>query len=107
MDHIALSLKRLRSEKGQSLQELADAVGASKAHLWEIEVGKSRNPSISLLQRLAEHFGVSVSALIGERAPSADEEALVFYRAVRDLTPGDKEVLKAVIEGMKVRKASQ
>jgi len=100
----AARLKQLRLEKGQSLQDVADAVQASKAHIWEIENGKSRNPSIELLSRLAGHFGVSVSALIGEGMQSAaDDEALVFYQAVRRLPKGDREVLKAVIEGMKAR----
>jgi len=96
-------LKQLRLKKRQSLQDVADAVQASKAHIWEIENGKSRNPSIDLLSRLAGHFGLSVSALIGETPESADDEALVFYRSIRRLPKGDREVLKAVIEGMKAR----
>lgn len=96
-------LKDLRQKKDQSLQEVADAVGASKAHIWEIENGKSRNPSIELLRRLASHFGLSVSALIGENPQSADDEALVFYQSFRRLSKGDREVLKTVIDGMKAR----
>ena len=103
---ISASLKEMRAEKGQSLQEVADAIGASKAHVWEIENGRSRNPSINLLQRLADHFGISVSTLIGEDSPSVDDEALAFYRSVRTLSESDREVLKAVIDGMKSRKAA-
>jgi transcriptional regulator with XRE-family HTH domain len=103
---ISASLKEMRAEKGQSLQEVADAIGASKAHVWEIENGRSRNPSINLLQRLADHFGISVSTLIGEDSPSVDDEALAFYRSVRSLSESDREVLKAVIDGMKSRKAA-
>lgn len=99
----ASRLKQLRLEKGQSLQEVADAVSASKAHVWEIENGKSRNPSIELLRRLASHFGLSVSVLIGENVQSADDEALVFYQSIRRLPKSDREVLKAVIDGMKAR----
>ena len=96
-------LKQLRLDKGQSLQEVADAVFASKAHIWEIENGRSRNPSIELLSRLAGHFGLSVSALIGENVEPDDDEALVFYQSIRRLPKGDREVLKAVIDGMKAR----
>ena len=35
-------LKELRLKKKLSLQELADAVGVSKAHVWELETGKSK-----------------------------------------------------------------
>ena len=33
-------IKILRTRKKLSLQEVADAVGASKAHIWELETGK-------------------------------------------------------------------
>ena len=53
---LAQRLKELRLKKGDSLQGLADAVGVSKAHVWELETGKSKNPSIELLTKLAKHF---------------------------------------------------
>lgn len=101
----AARLKQLRIEKGQSLQDVADAVQASKAHIWEIEKGRSRNPSIELLSRLASHFGLSVSALIGEHVHADDDEALVFYQSIRRLPKSDRELLKAVIDGMKKARA--
>jgi transcriptional regulator with XRE-family HTH domain len=63
---LASLLKDLRSSSGQSLQQVADKVGASKAHLSELERGVATNPTIDLLRALAANFGVSVSALIGE-----------------------------------------
>jgi transcriptional regulator with XRE-family HTH domain len=59
-------IKELRLKNRESLQQLADAIGASKAHIWEIESNRSKNPSIDLLQRLAEHFKTSVAFLIDE-----------------------------------------
>jgi transcriptional regulator with XRE-family HTH domain len=93
-------LKELRAKKGESLQQVADAVGVSKAHIWEIEKGTSQNPSINLLQGLADHFGVSVASLIGEQPQLADDEAHAFYRSVRTLSKRDREVLQTVIDGM-------
>ena len=46
-------LKRLRLKKGESLQQTADAAGVSKAHIWDLETGKSANPSMELLTSLA------------------------------------------------------
>ena len=46
-------LTRLRLEKGESLQRVAEAVGASKAHVWELEKGRTDNPSMALVTRLA------------------------------------------------------
>ena len=45
-------LRTYRMRKGQSLQKLADAVGASKAHIYELETGRSKNPSLALLTAL-------------------------------------------------------
>ena len=59
-------IKELRMQKGQSLQQVADAIGASKAHIWEMESNRSKNPSLDLLQKLATHFGTSVAYLIDE-----------------------------------------
>jgi transcriptional regulator with XRE-family HTH domain len=59
-------IKEMRVRKGQSLQQVADAIGASKAHIWELESNRSKNPSLDLLQRLATHFGTTVAYLIEE-----------------------------------------
>lgn len=72
-------LKELRVKKGQSLQQVADAIGSSKAHIWELESNRSRNPSLDLLQKLAGHFNTSVAYLINE--PEGDlSRAHEFFR---------------------------
>jgi transcriptional regulator with XRE-family HTH domain len=72
-------IKEMRLRKGQSLQQVADAIGASKAHIWELESNRSKNPSIDLLQKLASHFGTTITYLIEEpqgNLTKADQ----FYR---------------------------
>lgn len=82
---IGAKLKELRLRKGSSLQHVADAVGASKAHIWELESGKSHNPSLDLLRRLAEHFGVTVAGLVGETLDGGDEQLMKMYRDLKGL----------------------
>jgi transcriptional regulator with XRE-family HTH domain len=72
-------LRSLRSGSGESLQQLADAIGVSKAHVWEMEVGRSSNPSLEILQKLAEHFDVTIASLV-ETAPEKGEKAEEFFR---------------------------
>jgi transcriptional regulator with XRE-family HTH domain len=72
-------LKELRVRKGQSLQQVADAIEASKAHIWELESNRSKNPSLDLLQKLAGHFGTSVAYLIDE-PQGYQSRAEQFYR---------------------------
>ena len=56
-------IKQLRLEKGVSLQAVADAVEASKPHIWELERGTSKNPSLELVSKLATYFGVTIDYL--------------------------------------------
>ncbi|HYC16447.1 MAG TPA: helix-turn-helix transcriptional regulator [Pseudolabrys sp.] len=92
---IGSELKKLRIKKKESLQDVADAVKASKAHIWDIERGASRNPTMDLLDRLATHFGVSVSYLVGEEPPKAMYNELVaLYRDLKDLSASDRSTIR-------------
>lgn len=73
-------LKELRVKSGQSLQDVADAIGASKAHIWELESNRSTNPSLDLLRKLATHFGTTVAYLISEPQPDASQAEKFFHR---------------------------
>ncbi len=99
-------LKQLRFQKNQSLQKVADAVGASKAHIWELETGKSRNPSSDLLRRLAQHFQVTVASLVGEdpAVPGADERLVAMFRDLHDLDQDDRDMLETIMRQMRDRK---
>ncbi len=96
-------LKELRLRNGESLQKVADAVGASKAHIWELETGKSQNPSLELLKNLAEHFEITVSSLIGE-TPGDSEDLLVMYRGLQGLTDEDREFVQTVMDTLKKKR---
>lgn len=76
-------IKELRTKRGASLQEVADAIGASKAHVWEMESGRSANPSLDMLQKLATHFNVTVAYLIEEAEPDLTK-AQQFFRRNRE-----------------------
>ena len=89
----------LRQKAGQSLQEVADAVGVSKAHVWELEKGRSTNPSFELVRKLAHHFGVSVDVLAGDAAEPGAKEMQVerIHRGLDALSQRDREVVEAMI----------
>ena len=98
MASLGAKLTQLRLKTGASLQDIAEAVGASKAHIWQLEKGKAANPSMTVIQRLADHFGVSVSYLVGEDhdAPDADVELQRMFRQAQTLD--DRE--RAILDGM-------
>lgn len=95
----AARLKNYRLRSGKSLQELADAIGASKGHLWDLESGNSKNPSADLLKKLSDFYKVSVATLTGEEpGTDTDEELKVLYRQFQDLDGPDRDMIQAIIE---------
>lgn len=105
---LASKIKVLRMKSGKSLQEVADAVGASKAHMWDIERGASKNPSLDLLGKLAGFYRIPIADLVGENpnASGEPEELVVMYRDLKELDPRDREVIAGLMEQMKARKQS-
>jgi transcriptional regulator with XRE-family HTH domain len=49
---------RARKSAGMTLQEVADIAGFTKSHVWEVEQGRSRNPTVGLLAGLSRALGV-------------------------------------------------
>lgn len=102
MTIFADKLAQLRQKTKESLQDVADVVGASKAHVWELETGKSQNPSLELVRKLADHFKVSVAWLIGETpSDNTDPQAGALYRSLQTLSPQNKQHIQAIIDSMR------
>ena len=92
---IGQRLFSLRQKRGESLQQVADAVGVSKAHIWELEKGRSKNPSFDLVRKLAEHFAVSVDVLAGRDAEPEDDDLEIrqLHRDLEKLTKRDRDII--------------
>ena len=90
----AINLKTLRMRKGESLQQLADAVGVSKPHIWQLERGESKNPSLELLKKLAQHFDTTIAALIEDEGQN-----MVFGREFKgDIDDDVKDMIVKMAE---------
>ena len=97
---LGMRLKELRENKKESLQQTADAVGTSKAHIWQIERGQADNPAIGVLKKLADHFSVSVAYLIGEQmdASDAEPELAGMFRQASEFTEDERALLKSMMK---------
>jgi transcriptional regulator with XRE-family HTH domain len=100
-------LKELRIKRNKSLQEVADAIGASKAHIWDLEKGNSKNPSMELLTKIADYFKISVAELVGEdpNALNEEPEMVALYRDLKKLNPRDRDTIKTLVEKFKSQKS--
>jgi transcriptional regulator with XRE-family HTH domain len=95
-------IKNLRAKKRESLQQVADAVGVSKAHIWDLERGASANPGLELLKKIANHFQVTVAYLADDVKVPEDATTLQFFREFEGkLSDKAWETLRSVAEHLK------
>lgn len=66
------NLRRLRTERGLNQTQLAEHVGVVQSHIANIECG-GKSPSLDMLTRLSDFFGVGYDELMRE---SPDESAV-------------------------------
>ena len=101
-DSFGAQLRALRKRKGLTQAEMAAWAGVSQAaeNKWEHGVSE---PSLEMLARMADFFGVSLDALCGRGAegelPAEGAEAgnmAVMTRAFRQMTGDEQEKLIAV-----------
>lgn len=58
MSQLGPTIASLRYDRRMSLQKVADAAGLTKAHVWELEKGRSNNPSLTTIIGLGTALGV-------------------------------------------------
>ena len=59
-----IRLRQLRKAKGWSLLELSVRANVNHNYLCDLENGR-RNPTLALLYRISEAFGITLSLLLG------------------------------------------
>jgi|CXWL01.1.fsa_nt_gi transcriptional regulator with XRE-family HTH domain len=90
----------LRRERGLTQQAFADATGIHVQQIKRYEADTSQ-PSAEALKKIAKSFGVTTDWLLfedAERGP--DEDLRLQFEAMSQLTPEEKEVARAVLEGL-------
>ena len=97
---IGARLKRLRLETGASLQYVADAIKVSKSHIWDLETGKSKNPTLNILNKLADHYRVTVTDLVGEEEGYSDSDFVGMHRVYARLSDRHRKAVRAVVYAM-------
>lgn len=85
-------IKLLREMRDMSLQQVADAAGLTKSHVWELERGRSVNPTVNAVWGMSAALCVSPAMLLGldDRLPPIDPVAMRIAGIV------DREIKRAV-----------
>jgi len=61
---IGVNIKKIRAEKGYSLEKIARLADLSLNTIVKIENGVNQNPTFETLQKIAKALGVSIEDLI-------------------------------------------
>ena len=69
-ERLSLNMRRLRQSKGWSQEEFAHQAGLHRTYVSDLERG-ARNPTITVVDRMAVALGVPVGALLDEQESSA------------------------------------
>ena len=64
-NHMAAFIAVRRSDLGLSLDDVAERIGASKTHIWELEKGRAKNPTLWMVLALCDGLQCSLNDLLG------------------------------------------
>ena len=104
---MGVKLKQRRMKKGWSLQQVADEIDVSKAHIYELELNKVKNPSVETVKKLAKLFDMPLSYFLDD---DENIEFQVMFRDLQkdwaDLDETDRETVELMVKALKSRKAN-
>ena len=96
-------LRRLREAKKLTLQQVADAVGCTKAYIWELEMKDGQRPTAERIQKIAQVLGVTMEDVMGEpiaQVPQASPEDVSFFREYAGITDEEKDRYRQALKIM-------
>ncbi|WP_455125160.1 helix-turn-helix domain-containing protein [Ruminococcus sp.] len=93
MDNVSKRIVSLREEKGETQQELANAIGITRQSLSRYEIA-ARTVNAEVLGALARHFGVSADYLLGLSDVRSTEQDMRTACEVTQLSEKAVKMLK-------------
>ena len=88
-----IRLREFREAKGLTLQQVADAVGCTKAYVWELEMREGQKPTAERLNAIAKTLGVTIQDLLGEpvaQMQTATPTDVAFFREYAGMSEAEK-----------------
>lgn len=88
-------IKELRTARGLTLDQLAQATGSAKSYIWELENKNPPRPSAEKLAAIAGALEVTVDYLLGSDDQTlADAEDKAFFRAYSSMPEETRRTLR-------------
>ena len=95
-------LRKVRTARKMTLEELATGIGSSKAYVWQLENKKNAKPSAELLLKIANCLGESPDFFLDDEAEERSESQVedAFFRKFRKLSDEDKRYIDRIVSGL-------
>ena len=93
-------IRKCRTGKKMTLDELAERAKLSKSYLWELENRDSPSPSAEKLQSIADVLGEELTFFLDDdiESPSEVHKDKQFFRSYSKLDAPAKEQLRQILE---------
>ena len=98
-------LHKLRDERGWSLRDIQEKTkdAVSNAYLSQLESGKKNIPTLKVIQKLADAFGLPIEVLLKEAGYASPEmaakkEASVIFRGYEQLSPKSRTIMQEMLK---------
>ena len=98
-----IRLRSLREAKGLTLQQVADAVGCTKAYIWELEMKDGQRPTAERVLALSKVFGVTMEDLMEDQPrglPDVEFKDVAFFREYSGMADDDKKRFRQALDLM-------
>jgi len=98
-------LHKLRDERNWSLRDIQEKTKGevSNAYLSQLESGKKNIPTLKVIQKLADAFGLPIEVLLKEAGYASPEmaakkEASVIFRGYEQLSPKNRQIMQEMLK---------
>lgn len=96
-------LRGFRETKGLTLQQVADAVGCTKAYIWELEMREGQKPTAERLNAIAKTLDVTIQDLLGDPVANMKEPSptdIAFFREYAGMSEEEKSKYRQAMKLM-------
>lgn len=92
-------IKKLRKEKGYTLEKLAELTESSKSYIWELENKNPPRPSADKISKIADQLDVTMEYLLGSNTDVSEDDAkdVKFFRDYKKMNDKTKERIRSMV----------